>query len=264
MKTLVLVIVSALQTSLLFSQTTYDVLRLSDSQHKGILQFGQADVIFENNLEGNGYSFQVKNWYNSSYNNTFKINANGNVGIGTMSPSSKLEIKGDLKLNDATSAHKGIIRFGLDDVIIENSPDGNNYNDIQFKNWNGAAGYTNTLRLKGNGNVGIGTTTNIDAKLTVAGDIHSREVKVTINAGADFVFAENYQLKPLAEIEDFIAKNNHLPEIAPAKEMEEKGLELGKMDIKLLQKIEELTLYLIEQNKKIEVLEAKILELSNK
>ena len=87
-----------LQATSIFSQTTHDVLRLSDSQHKGVLQFGQADVVFENFLEGNGYSLQVKNGYNSSYINTFKINGNGNVGIGTMSPSAKLEIKGDLKL----------------------------------------------------------------------------------------------------------------------------------------------------------------------
>ncbi|PWG78961.1 hypothetical protein DDR33_20130 [Pararcticibacter amylolyticus] len=104
------------------------------------------------------------------------------------------------------------------------------------------------------GNVGIGTSTP-DSKLTVAGKIHSQEVKVSIDAGADFVFHEAYNLRPLSEIEKFIAQNRHLPEIVPAKEMEKNGLELGTMNVKLLQKIEELTLYLIDVNKKLETVE---------
>ncbi len=100
------------------------------------------------------------------------------------------------------------------------------------------------------GNVGIGAN-NIDpdAKLTVGGKIHSREVKVTINAGADFVFHKDYNLKPLAEVAEYISTNKHLPEIASADEMKKGGLDLGEMNIKLLQKIEELTLHLIQQNK---------------
>lgn len=110
------------------------------------------------------------------------------------------------------------------------------------------------------GNVGIGTTpsTTIDSKLTVAGTVRAREVRVNINAGADFVFDKNFNLKPLPELEHFIKQNSHLPDIEPAAQMEVNGVELGKMDIKLLQKIEELTLYLIEQNKKIETLEKKL------
>ena len=104
------------------------------------------------------------------------------------------------------------------------------------------------------GNVGIGTT-SVDAKLTVAGNIHSREVKVTINAGADFVFENDYELPSLESIEHYIKENKHLPEITSAKEMEKEGILLGDMNIKLLQKIEELTLYTIAQEKKINSLE---------
>lgn len=100
------------------------------------------------------------------------------------------------------------------------------------------------------GNVGIGTT-NPDSKLTVAGNIHSREVKVTINAGADFVFEKEYNLPTLESIEKFVKQNKHLPEIASEKEMKENGLLLGEMNIKLLQKIEELTLYTIQQQQEI-------------
>jgi hypothetical protein len=105
------------------------------------------------------------------------------------------------------------------------------------------------------GNVGIGTS-NPDAKLTVAGNIHSREVKVTINAGADFVFEDNYSLPSLSFIEKYIKENKHLPEISSEKEMKENGLLLAEMNIKLLQKIEELTLYTIQQQKEIEKLKS--------
>ena len=123
----------------------------------------------------------------------------------------------------------------------------------------GSGNITIWTRNQGNiflnaGNVGIGTT-NPDAKLTVAGNIHSREVKVTINAGADFVFNKDYNLPSLESVEEYVKKNNHLPEIASEKEMKKNGLLLAEMNIKLLQKIEELTLYTIDQGKKINNLE---------
>lgn len=104
--------------------------------------------------------------------------------------------------------------------------------------------------IKGNGNVGIGTA-NPSSLLTVAGNIASREVKVTVDAGADFVFEKGYDLPSLTSLDSYIKENKHLPEIASAKEMQANGINLSEMNIKLLQKIEELTLYTIEQNKKL-------------
>ena len=103
------------------------------------------------------------------------------------------------------------------------------------------------------GNVGIGTT-NPTAKLTVAGNIASREVKVTVDAGADFVFENNYNLPSLDSVDQYIKENNHLPEIASAEEMKKDGINLSEMNIKLLKKMEEMTLYMIEQNKQIKEL----------
>jgi hypothetical protein len=81
--------------------------------------------------------------------------------------------------------------------------------------------------------------------------------------GADFVFEEDYELRSIEELERFVKTNLHLPEIAPAKNMEENGVLQGEMNQKLLQKIEELTLYIIEQNK-INKLQAKEIEVLKK
>jgi len=103
------------------------------------------------------------------------------------------------------------------------------------------------------GNVGIGTYAP-DSKLTVKGNIHAEEVKVDLSVpGPDYVFKEDYDLKSLDEVQEYIQAHGHLPNIPSAEEMEENGVQLGEMNMKLLEKIEELTLYSIEQKKEIEV-----------
>jgi hypothetical protein len=77
---------------------------------------------------------------------------------------------------------------------------------------------------------------------------------VVETVGADFVFEDDYQLMSLNDLEQQIKANKHLPGIPSAKEVEENGVSLGEMQAKLLQKIEELTLYVIDQDKKLDVL----------
>ena len=108
-------------------------------------------------------------------------------------------------------------------------------------------------------------------KLTVAGNINSREVKVTVDAGADFVFDKNYVLPSLDAVDQYIKENKHLPEIASAEEMKKDGINLSEMNIKLLQKIEEMTLYMIEMQKEnelqknlLKIQDEKILQLDKK
>ncbi|MCL2291408.1 MAG: hypothetical protein FWC34_12020 [Bacteroidetes bacterium] len=79
----------------------------------------------------------------------------------------------------------------------------------------------------------------------------------------DHVFYPDYELRPLSDLEQFIKENHHLPEIPSAKEVQENGIDLGSMQGKLLLKIEELTLYTIEQQKLIEALEKRLSELEN-
>ena len=193
---------------------------------------------------------------------------NGNIGIGTTNPAQKLEVNGSATFNGAIISSSsdnsgGVIQLrnpsktsnGLASTWMIYNMTGGYGNSLQFWAYDniGCAGgmCTNRFTIMDNGNVGIGTT-NPTSKLTVAGNIASREVKVTVDAGADFVFEKDYDLPSLESVDKFIKENKHLPEIASAAEMKKEGMNLSEMNIKLLQKIEELTLYTIEQNKRIE------------
>ncbi|NHA06369.1 TMF family protein [Mucilaginibacter sp. HC2] len=111
--------------------------------------------------------------------------------------------------------------------------------------------FSTLFAVRNNGNVLIGKTTqtNTAYKLDVAGGIRANQVVVNTN-GADFVFDRSYHLPALSSVKDYIAQNHHLPEIEPASQMQKEGLNVGDNQIKLLQKIEELTLYLIDEHKK--------------
>nr|WP_197718722.1 hypothetical protein [Pedobacter schmidteae] len=105
-----------------------------------------------------------------------------------------------------------------------------------------------------NENVGIGTTDTKGYRLAVNGKIRTHEIKVETANWPDYVFAKDYQLPTLQETEKHIKENGHLPGIPSAEEVKTNGIDLGEMNAKLLQKIEELTLHLINQQKEIELL----------
>jgi hypothetical protein len=107
-----------------------------------------------------------------------------------------------------------------------------------------AVGTTQLLVLT-DGNVGIGTD-NPTNKLAVNGTIKAREVIVTQDGWPDYVFKEGYRLMPLGEVRRFIAKNGHLPGMPSEREVREGGVRIGDMQARLLQKVEELTLYVME------------------
>ncbi|WP_421764680.1 helicase associated domain-containing protein [Ekhidna sp.] len=120
------------------------------------------------------------------------------------------------------------------------------------------------LMPDGAGNVGIGTL-NPTADLEVDGSIVSEEIRIEVVNAPDYVFADDYQLMSLKEVKEYLNAFNHLPEIPSAKEMESDGVELGLMSMRLLKKIEELTLHQIElleaieqQKVLIEMLEEKV------
>jgi hypothetical protein len=114
--------------------------------------------------------------------------------------------------------------------------------------------------VTGSGGIGIANPAN---KLSVNGTIGAKEVMVA-SSGADYVFDRDYRLAPLSEIADFVAENHHLPDIPSAREVEEKGVSLGDMQSKLLAKIEELTLHMIQAGERSDRLERENAELRDR
>ena len=196
----------------------------------------------------------------------FFISPNGNVGIGTSLPTSRVTISdiagGDARivLDGPNSIHHGLdIKEGpLNKWFVGQRA---NTSDFVIDDGNPA----NSIRLLSNGKVVIGAkmpgSTNLfqNWKLAVDGLINSKEVVVTpINTWADYVFEEGYQLPDLMELEKQLKAEKHLPGIPTAQEVKENGIQLGELQVELVKKIEELTLLLIEQKKEIEALKKKI------
>lgn len=128
-------------------------------------------------------------------------------------------------------------------------------------------GNTQLMRIAANGNVTIGTTlTPIDYKLAVGGKIIAEELKVKLQSAGwpDYVFKNDYKLHSIEEVEKQIKNHGHLADIPSAEQVEKDGIEVGEMNRLLLQKIEELTLYLIQQHKEIEKLKSDYEAISGK
>ena len=188
------------------------------------------------------------------YENLMIIKPDGRVGIGKYSPSVKLDVDGQIRgnyvrVNATSSAEGGEVRF--------DGPSGKN--PWFLDNFHGSFRFHHSgqtyLNVKSDGKIGIGTT-NPTHKLSVNGTIRSKEVKVDAAPWPDYVFDTDYELKSLNEVSEFINENGHLPNIPSAKEVEEDGIAVGEMNARLLEKIEELTLYIIQQEKRIEKLES--------
>ena len=110
--------------------------------------------------------------------------------------------------------------------------------------------------VNANGTVGIGTT-DPQSLLGVNGDITCRGIEVTANGWPDFVFKKNYNLMPLYKVKEYINQEGHLPDVPSATQVLEDGVNLGEMDAILLKKVEELTLYILELQKEIDILKSK-------
>lgn len=175
--------------------------------------------------------------------NTFPTT--GNVGIGTILPSKKLEVNGTIL---STANYGLLIKPPSGDAIIKRDNPGSL---IISSNGSGSSVMFNYNY--GGGNVGIGTD-NPSEKLAVNGKIRSKEVIVEATGWPDYVFEADYDLPTLVEIEAYIKANKHLPDVPSAKQVEENGLILGEMNALLLKKIEELTLHTIAIKKEIDSL----------
>ena len=193
----------------------------------------------------------------------------GNVGIGTTSPTSVLDVKGFFSLRPKTNGDAWFHFYDDDDVkrCGWSADWAGGLNKLCLYDYT-KSGAVMQFEENGDifmiptGNVGIGTTTP-DKKLTVNGTIHAKEVLVDLNVpGPDYVFEPDYQLRDLDELQQYIETNKHLPEIPSAATMEEEGISVSEMNMLLLKKVEELTLYILEQESKIES-QTKLIEAQN-
>ncbi len=215
----------------------------------------------------------------------------GNVGIGVNSGQEKLHVDGDIRIGEIRTpgqvGHNGTIHgnklhfsgggcwlsansdntdpiwIGRYNTNYDHSElrvslgNDNTFDDkfaigyLQNDNWHSA------FSVGANGNVAIGTNSVPDGyKMAVNGKIKSKGVIVDPSNWADYVFEEDYDLKSIEEVDDFIQSNGHLPDVPSAQEVEETGVNVSEMQSTLLRKVEELTLYIIELHNEIETLKA--------
>ena len=227
-----------------------------------ILPFNYMNSQTQTELNGTttDQGFSIKDNLN---NTLLKVTNNGNVGIGVTNPTKKLEVNGSIGWGGGNA-------FLNNDqgASIELRGTGTPY--IDFSN-DLTSDYKARLILNSNnvlevdGNVGIGTANTNGYKLAVGGNVVAEEVVVKLKENwPDYVFHKDYKKTNLDELENYIHENGHLPNIPDAKEVDKEGINVGEVQTKLLEKIEELTLYLIEQNKKIEKLENDVAVLKKK
>lgn len=196
-----------------------------------------------------------------------RITTGGNVGIGTTTPMGKLDVnfsnvepKNAFVFSSAsnpTYSPAGGLRFawyGTNFADIQMVRQGNSNDGLGLSFHTSTSNNSTTIermRITAGGNVIIGNTTQTNASyiLDVWGNMRAKQITVN-TTGADFVFEPSYKLNTLPALKEYIDQHHHLPEIASAAEMQKDGLNLGDNQVKLLQKVEELTLYLIEKDKK--------------
>ena len=202
------------------------------------------------------------------------VSTEGKVRIGTgfTVPSNALEVDGtivssELKISNLANATPQALIIYPDGLVHATSYStlaDNMGNHTATQNINldgnkivGSSASTNGLFVGTNGNVRIGAGSGNPSKaLEVNGIVRSKEVLVEITGWSDFVFEKDYKLMSLAEVEQFVKQHGHLPDVPSANEVEENGIGLGEMNALLLQKIEEMTLHLIEMEKRIQELES--------
>ncbi|PJJ83553.1 hypothetical protein [Mucilaginibacter auburnensis] len=223
---------------------------------------------------GSGVKYLIDAGVNSavdgsgSHASKFVVTNTGKVGIGTVSPLSQIHVSGTVAGGVANSALFGntdasngatarIYLSGSDKTTrsafiegINVAAGNNNEHALAFGTSSPSSSPVERMRIDQNGNVGIGTTNPNGYKLAVNGKIRTKEVRVEVANWPDYVFKPSYSLPTLVEVKRHIGKIGHLPGIPSAQETERSGVDVGEMNSLLLKKVEELTLYLIEENAK--------------
>ena len=190
----------------------------------------------------------------------------GNVGIGTTNPTFNLHARGIVAADQGNNVY---MLLGQD-AAASASPTtygalwyDTSVNAMRIEGLSGGVAWRNTVLNGRGGNVGIGTAAP-QYKLAVNGTIGAKEVIVTNTGWADYVFKPRFRLRTLKEVDAYIKQHHHLPEIPSEMEVNERGVGLGEMQVKLLAKIEELTLHMIQADKKNRELQERIARLEER
>ncbi|HEX6169507.1 MAG TPA: hypothetical protein VFZ33_07425 [Chitinophagaceae bacterium] len=202
------------------------------------------------------------------------ITPDGNFGIGILSPVGKFQITGGVEASPTTHGFLMLGTVGSTNLVFDNNEilarNNGNSSHLYMQNSGGnvyigdATNFNSAHRLGVDGNtvitgaLRVGTTpTPSGYRLAVDGKVICTELMVRLVSNwPDYVFSNNYKLPSINELENFINKNNHLPGIPSAKDIETNGLSIGEMQKLQMEKIEELTLYIIELKKEIDKLKA--------
>ncbi|WP_421898641.1 hypothetical protein [Marinoscillum sp.] len=219
----------------------------STSSNDGHTYHGDFLIVFAQRSGGEAYHFRLNSEYRNSYHYFIE-----RVSGATYSDDIQI-------IQNTSTAFNMEIRFhgSQDDwnritVHELSAPRGSTptFAKIDASEFQSGTKVNTTIVNKSGGNVGIGTINTFGYRLAVNGAIGAKEVNVEVTSDwPDFVFGDAYELRSLEEVERYISQHRHLPAIPGEAEVTEHGINLGEMNAKLLQKIEELTLYLIEQNK---------------
>ncbi len=191
------------------------------------------------------------------------IKEGGNVGLGTTTPINQLTLTKDLGIQCAANvnAHKLYASPSNTRTIRFDCSSTDSTGGWEFYNSNNSK---SLMYVRQSGIVSIGTTySNSAYKLAVGGKIIAEEVLVKLQSDIwpDYVFKKEYKMKTLNDLEKYVNTNNHLPGIPSANEVKKEGISIGEMQTKQMEKIEELTLYMLQMNKEIQNLKAENIEL---
>ncbi|BDD12877.1 hypothetical protein FUAX_53090 (plasmid) [Fulvitalea axinellae] len=260
------------------------------TNHRGFDQAQAGIYVRSGDLYGTRMYFSTTDNYSQGPKTAMMLDHEGNIGMGIVLPKAKLHVKSPGASKGFKDKYVTSLIEGEDARLqIISANEGNNGSALILSNENSSWGFhqktdkhqnrldigfnqateiednandqTVSMSFFNNGNIGIGTFTTGPHRLAVEGSIGARAIKVQASGWADFVFDDNYKLPSLSEVEKHIRTHGHLQDVPTAEQVKTEGVDLGAMNTKLLQKIEELTLYAIQQEKKIKALEKQNAEL---